>query len=53
MPGFRGLGVYNMLTAWQLDQVLDEAERNNIHVMLTIDQARDLDKGMEWEEFSL
>lgn len=44
LPGFCGLGAYNLLSAWQLDKVLDDAARNHIYVMLTLDQGRGLDE---------
>ncbi|MDR3709583.1 MAG: DUF5060 domain-containing protein [Capsulimonadaceae bacterium] len=49
LPGYQRLGSYNMLAAWQLDRVLDAAQRNGIYVMLTLDQARNLDETVAWK----
>lgn len=36
MPGYRGVGRYNMINAWQLDQLLPLAEQNDMHINLVI-----------------
>jgi hypothetical protein len=35
-PGYQGLGFYNLLNAWRMDHVLDEAERRGIGVSLCL-----------------
>jgi len=35
-PGYRGVGQFNVMNAWELDRVLEEAERNHIYVNLVI-----------------
>jgi len=34
--GYHGIGQFNMMNAWQLDKVLEEAERRDIHLNLVI-----------------
>ena len=34
--GYHGIGQYNLTHAWELDQVLDDAERHGIHVNLVV-----------------
>ena len=33
---FRGLGVYNLCSAWKLDTILDTAEKNGVYVQLCL-----------------
>ncbi len=35
-PGYHGIGQYNLMHAWELDRVLEAAERHGIHVTLVI-----------------
>lgn len=35
-PGYHGLGQYNLIHAWELDHVIEEAERRGIYINLTI-----------------
>ncbi len=35
-PGYQGLGRYNLLNAWRLDHILDEAERRGVRVSLCL-----------------
>ncbi|HLX64948.1 MAG TPA: hypothetical protein VKX17_27005 [Planctomycetota bacterium] len=35
-PGYQGLGRYNLLNAWRVDYILDEAERKNIYLNLAV-----------------
>ena len=34
--GYHGLGQYNLMHAWELDRILDEADRNGIYLNLVI-----------------
>ena len=34
--GYHGLGQYNLMNAWELDQVIDEADRNGLYLNLVI-----------------
>jgi hypothetical protein len=34
--GYHGVGQFNLMNAWELDQVMQEAARNNIHVNLVV-----------------
>lgn len=35
-PGYHGIGQYNLIHAWELDRILDEAERHRIYVNLVV-----------------
>ncbi|MCZ7646907.1 MAG: hypothetical protein M5U26_16730 [Planctomycetota bacterium] len=35
-PGYQGLGRYNLLNAWRVDHVLDDAERKGIYLSLCL-----------------
>ena len=34
--GYHGVGQYNLMHAWEFDRVLDEAERNDIHLNVVV-----------------
>jgi len=34
--GYRGLGAYNLINAWRLDRIFDDAQANGVYCMLTI-----------------
>ncbi len=36
LPGYRGVGQYNLAHAWELDRVVEEAERQGIHINLVL-----------------
>ncbi len=35
-PGYHGIGQYNLIHAWELDRVIEEAERRGIYINLVI-----------------
>ncbi len=35
-PGYHGIGQYNLMHAWELDQVIDQAERKDIYINLVL-----------------
>ncbi|MEI6787275.1 MAG: DUF5060 domain-containing protein [bacterium] len=35
-PGYHGVGQYNLMNAWELDRVIDAADRNGIYLNLVI-----------------
>ena len=48
--GYHGLGVYNMMNAWKLDRILDQADSNQIYVMLCLGTFGELTSGGYFSE---
>ena len=48
-PGYEGLGRYNMVNAWKLDHILDEAHRLGIKVKLNLENHGQLSRHVDQE----
>ncbi len=51
-PGYHGIGQYNLMHAWELDQVIEQAERKDIYINLVIHNHGKFSKHWdpEWDE---
>lgn len=50
-PGYEGLGRYNMVNAWKLDHIMDEAHRLGIKVKLNLENHGQLSRHVDQEFF--
>ncbi len=50
-PGYAGLGRYNMLNAWRLDHIVEEAERLGMYVKINLNNHGQLSRHVDQEFF--